>query len=128
MLLRPGAKACTLHLIAGELGVSETAMRPIVERLKHGGIVIESADSLSFSNRGHELFLARDSNKIPLAEVLGCLESSTARTSGDQRIEAIIESVSAAEHELLGGLTVMDLANGKITVPSSNPATIAHEQ
>ncbi len=128
MLMRVGAKPCTIHLIAAELGVSETAMRPIVERLKHGGVVIESADSTSFFDRGHELFLARDSSKIPLAEVLGCLEGTTANPSGDQRIAAIIESVSAAEHELLGGLTVMDLANGKIAVSSANGASIAHEQ
>ena len=128
MLMRAGAKPCTLHLIASELGVSETAMRPIVERLKHGGIVIESADSSSFFDRGHELFLARESSKIPLAEVLECLESTTANPSVDQRIAAIIESVSAAEHELLGALTVMDLANGKIAVSPESAASVAHEQ
>jgi membrane protein len=128
MLMRTGARPCTVHLIAGELGVSETAMRPIVERLKHGGILIESVDSSLFGNGGHELFLARDSSKIPLSEVLGCLENQAANPSGDQRIAAIIESVSAAEHELLGGLTVLDLVNGKITVaPSSVPAAV-HEQ
>jgi membrane protein len=128
MLMRAGAKPCTMHLIANELGVSETAMRPIVERLKHGGIVIESADSTSFFDHGHELFLARDSSRIPLSEVLGCLESATANPSGDQRIAAIIESVSAAEHEMLGALTVMDLANGKIAVSPESAASIAHEQ
>jgi membrane protein len=128
MLMLAGAKPCTVHLIASELAVSETALRPIVERLKHGGIVIESVDSRSFFDRGHELFLARDSNKIPLAEVLRCLEGPEANPSGDQRIAAIIESVSAAEHELLGGLTVMDLANGKIATASPSPASIPHEQ
>jgi hypothetical protein len=36
--------------------------------------------------------------------------------------------VSAAEHELLGGLTVLDLVNGKITVAPSSVPTTAHEQ
>ena len=47
MLMRAGARPCTIHLIASELGVSETAMRPIVERSqawRHfdriGGLVI----------------------------------------------------------------------------------------
>ena len=128
MLMQPGAKPCTIHGLAGELGVSETALRPIVERLKRGGIVIESADSSSFFNRGHGIFLARDSSKIPLAEVLGCLESTPATPGGDRRIAAILESVSAAEHELLGGLTVMDLASGKIAAPPSSPASVRCEQ
>lgn len=128
MLMRPGSKPCTIHLIASELGVSETAIRPIVERLKQGGIVIESVEAPSFFDRGHELFLARDSSKIPLAEVLGCLERTTTKPGGDQRIAAIIESVSAVEHELLGALTVMDLANGKIAVSRESAEAIAHEQ
>src|SRR5579863_10135961 len=31
MMARPGAKACSIHSLAGELSVSETALRPIVE-------------------------------------------------------------------------------------------------
>ena len=76
---------------------------------------------MSFSWRGTRA-------RFRSSEVLGCLESQTANPSGDRRIAAIIESVSAAEHELLGGLTVLDLVNGKITVAPSSVPAVVHEQ
>jgi membrane protein len=128
MLARSGAKPCTVHSIASELGTSESALRPIVEHLKRGGIVIEAADSPSFFNHVHGLFLARDSSTITIAEVLGCLDREAARPHGDQRIAAILDSVTAAEHEMLGGLTVMDLVSGKVGVPAASALRIAQEQ
>jgi membrane protein len=128
MLARPGAKPCTVHSIASELGVSETALRPIVEHLKRGGIVIEAADSPSIFNHAHGIFLARDSSTITIAEVIGCLDRAAARPLGDQRIAAILDSVTAAEHEMLGGLTVLDLVSGKVAVPAGNALRIAQEQ
>lgn len=128
MLARPGVRLCTIHGLAGELGVSETALRPILERLRQGGIVVESADSLSLFDRGRGIFLARDSSTITLAEVLGCLDIAPVTPRGDQRIAAILEGITAAERELLGGLTVMDLASGKIAVPSTSQTRLAHEQ
>ena len=128
MIARPGARPCTIHGIAGELGVSETALRPIVEHLKRGGIVIEAADSPSIFNHSYGLFLARDSSAITIAEVLGCLERASARPRGDPRIIAIIENVTAAEHELLGGLTVMDLVSGRIAVAPVSTLRAAQEQ
>jgi membrane protein len=128
MLARPGVKACTIHGLAGELGVSETALRPIVEHLKRGGIVIESADSPSFFDRTRGIFLARDSSTITIAEVLGCLDRATAKPHGDQRIAAILDSLTAAEREMLGGLTVMDLVSGRIGGPAASAARVAQEQ
>ncbi len=128
MLGRPGSKPCTIHGVAGELGVSETALRPIVEHLKHGGIVIEAADAPSFFDRTHGIFLARDSSTITLADVIGCLDRATVTRRGDQRIVAILDSLTAAEREMLGGLTVLDLVSGRIAVPSTNPALVAQEQ
>jgi membrane protein len=128
MLARPGARPCTVHGLAGELGVSETALRPIVEHLKHGGIVIESAESPSFFDRTRELFLARDSSTITIAEVLGCLNSASATPRGDQRIAAILDGLTAAEREMLGGLTVLDLVSGRIAASPVSPVRIAQEQ
>ena len=48
MQQRAGAEPCTIHGIANELRVPELTLRPIVERLKRGGIVIEATDSTSF--------------------------------------------------------------------------------
>src|ERR1700674_790015 len=79
MLTRQGAKPCSIHSVASELGVSEAALRPIGEHLKRGGIVIEAADSPSIFNHNHGIFLARDSSTITIAEVLGCLDRAGAR-------------------------------------------------
>jgi DNA-binding IscR family transcriptional regulator len=115
-----------VHGLANELRVPELALRPIVERLKRGGIVVEAMDSTSFFDRGQGIFLTRDSSKILLAEVLGCLESTAATPGGDQRITVLLQSVSSAEHELLGGMTVMDLVAEKIAMPP--PLPVVHEQ
>jgi membrane protein len=128
MLARPGVRPCTARGIASELNVPETALRPVLERLKHGGIVIESADPRSRFDRDRGIFLARDSSTITLAEVLGCLDVAPATPRGDQRIAAILEGISEAERELLSGMTVMDFASGKIPVPSTSQAHVAHEQ
>jgi DNA-binding IscR family transcriptional regulator len=126
MQKRAGAEPCTVHGLANELRVPELALRPIVERLKRGGIVVEAMDSTSFFDRGQGIFLTRDSSKILLAEVLGCLESTAATPGGDQRITVLLQSVSSAEHELLGGMTVMDLVAEKIAMPP--PLPVVHEQ
>ncbi len=128
MLARPGARPCTVHGLAGELGVSETALRPIVENLKRGGIVIEAADTPSILNHGYGIFLARDSSAITVAEVLACLDRAAAKPRGDQRIVAILDSVTDAEREMLGGLTVMDLVSGRIAVPATSTMRVAQEQ
>lgn len=126
MQRRAGAEPCTVHGLANELRVPEMALRPIVERLKHGGIVIEATDATSFFDRGLGLFLTRDSGKILLAEVLGCLENNVVMAGGDERIAALLHSASSAEHELLGGMTVMDLVAKKIATPP--PVPVVHEQ
>jgi len=126
MQKRAGSEPCTVHGLANELRVPELTLRPIVERLKRGGIVIEATDSTSFFNRGLGIFLTRDSSKILLAEVLGCLESTAAMPGGDERIATLLHSASSAEHELLGGMTVMDLVAEKIATPPPEP--VVHEQ
>jgi len=129
MLARPGVRPCTIHGLASELGVSETALRPIVEQLKRADIVIEAAHSPSVFNHSYGIFLARDSSAITIAEVLGCFDRADAKPHGDQRIVAILDSVTDAEHEMLGGLTVMDLVSGRIAMPAANGEThVAQEQ
>jgi membrane protein len=121
-------RPCTIHHLAGELGVSETALRPILERLKHGRVIIESTDAGSFFDRSHGIFLARDSGTITIAEVLACLDIAPATIRGDHRIAAILEGLTAAEREMLGGLTVFDLVSGKLVAPPALRARIAQEQ
>ncbi|HEX3408713.1 MAG TPA: YhjD/YihY/BrkB family envelope integrity protein [Candidatus Binataceae bacterium] len=127
MLAHADTKPCTIHGLASELGVSESALRPIVEKLKQGGIVIESADSPTFFDRTQEIFLARDSSTITIAEVLGCLNRAPTVVHGDPRIAAILEGLTAAERDMLGGLTVLDLASGRIS-RAKNPERVPQEQ
>jgi membrane protein len=128
MQQRAGAEPCTVHGIANELRVPEMTIRPIVERLQRGGIVIEVTDSTSLFNRGGGIYLTRDSSKILLAEVLGCLESAATIPGGDPRITALLQSVLSAEHELLGAMTVADLVTEKTPTPPPQAVPVAHEQ
>ena len=72
--------------------------------------------------------MTRDSSKILLAEVLGCLESAATIPGGDPRITALLQSVLSAEHELLGGMTVADLVTEKTPTPPPQAVPVAHEQ
>jgi membrane protein len=128
MLARPGAPLCTVHRLAGELGVAETALRPIIEQLKQGGILIEAIDRRESADRTSGIFLARDSSKITLAEVFEALNLATASAHGHQPIAAIFKRLTAAEHELLAGLTVTDLVEGRIGAPIAGPVPKSQEQ
>jgi membrane protein len=119
------APLCTLHGLALELGAPESALAPVIARLKSGGIIVEGADSPSES---HELFLARDSNAITIAEVVRCLEITPANLHGDHRVALFLEGLSAIEQETLGSLTVHDLVCGRIAASPANQSMTTREQ
>jgi membrane protein len=122
------APVCTAHALAAELGVSESALEPVLDRLKRGGIIVESAERSAGRDRSPGLFLARDSSAISIAEVLECLDKEPASFHGDGRIVAILEGLTAAEREMLGSLTVQDLVAGRIAAPPEASERIAQEQ
>jgi membrane protein len=127
-MMNRAAPVCTVHGLAAELGVSESALEPVLDRLRHGGIIVESADRSTGRDRSPGLFLARDSSAISIAEVLGCLEKEPASVHGDRRIVAILEGLTAAEREMLGSLTIQDLVAGRIAASPEASERIAHEQ
>ena len=122
------APVCTAHGLAAEMGVSESALEPVLDSLKRGGIIVESADRSAGRDRSAGLLLARDSSAISIAEVLGCLDKEPASVHGDSRIVAILEGLTAAEHEMLGALTIQDLVMGRIEASPEGRERIAHEQ
>jgi membrane protein len=129
MLARPGAHPCTLRKLAGELGVAESAVAPIVEDLLHGGILVEAGGSSGyFDHHPQTILLARDTGAITLAAVLGCLGHATSTARGDRRIAAILDRLAVAEGELLGSLTVTEFITGELAPSALNPAPFAPEQ
>jgi membrane protein len=122
------APVCTAHGLAAEMGVSESALEPVLDGLKRGGIIVESAERSTGRDRSPGLFLARDSSAISIAEVLGCLDKEPASVHGDSRIVAILEGLTAAEREMLGSLTIQDLVAGRIAASPEERERIAHEQ
>src|SRR5229473_2667469 len=127
-MMNRAAPVCTVHGLAAEMGVSESALEPVLDRLERGGIIVESADGSAGRDRNAQLFLARDSSAISIAEVLGCLEMEPASIRGDRRIVAILEGLTAAEREMLGSLTIQDLVVGRIAASPEARERIAHEQ
>ncbi len=127
-MMKGAAPVCTVHGLAAELGVSESALEPVLDRLERGGIIVESADRSADRDRSAALFLARDSSAISIAEVLGCLEMEPASVHGDSRIVAILDGLTAAEREMLGSLTIQDLVVGRIAASPEARERIAHEQ
>jgi membrane protein len=103
------AAACrsTLAEIAADLGVGEQALRPLVERLKRGGILVEAAGA----NDGNppEILLARNSSAITVAQALAPLNPPPA---DDERLAAALAGIEAAERSFTGRITLEELANG----------------
>jgi membrane protein len=112
MRQKNSAHPCTAVSVASELGVPQKLVQLVLEKLRHGGIVVESTE-LS-SDRAAQLVLARDTSAIPLVEVLKCVDTGAPR--GNKEVGTVLDELFAAEHERLGTLTVNDLVNGRLAV------------
>jgi membrane protein len=105
MLGRRGA--VTVESLSRELAVEPALVRPVVERLKSAGLVVESApDNAEEECRG--LFLGRDSSRISVADVLACVDAD-GKVSVDQRLLALIDGLNRVERETFGSVTLRDL-------------------
>jgi membrane protein len=97
----------TLAGLAVELGVDAGTLADVLRRLESGGLIVES-DGAGVAKGG--LFLARDSTSIALDEVLNCVRLyGPAAGAADSRVAETIKQLRAAEHDVLGALTVKDL-------------------
>jgi len=109
MLRRDGARPCTARSLATELGIPQKALEPVLERLRHAGIIVESAEPSP--DRTPPIVLARDTSAIPLAEVLSCIEGASPQAGAE--ITSLLDELGEAQRERLGALTVNDLASGR---------------
>ena len=102
-----GGAEITSRTMARELGVSESAILPILGGLKQGGFVIE-ADASSAVNHG--LFLARQPSTIVLADAIRSVlnENDDARDS-DPRVYSVISKLNSARREILQSITLEDI-------------------
>ncbi len=105
-----------LNQIAADLGVGEESLRPLVERLKRGGILVEAASG--GDGNPHEIFLARNSSAITIAEALAPLGLPPA---DDERLAAALAGIEAAERSFTERVTLQDLANGTFD-PAPKPS------
>lgn len=107
-------EAVTAASLAAQLGIAAASLGPILDRLKRGGVIVESA-SEPLGGQAAGLFLARDSDRISIAEVLRCASGEDeAFPADDRRLAAMLEGVNRNEQELLAAVTVADLLAGTI--------------
>ncbi len=113
------AAACrsTLTEIAADLGVGEQALRPLLERLKRGGILVEAAGGID--GNPPEILLARDSSAITVAQALAPLNPPPA---DDERLAAALAGIETAERSFTGRITLAELANETSDPASKSPA------
>jgi membrane protein len=99
----------TSESLAQELGIAESTLTPLLERLKHSGLLVEGqADNLRELGRG--LFLTRDPSSLTIDQILSasCGRGET-RATDDPRIVKLLEQLDHKEVELLGSVTLRDL-------------------
>ncbi len=113
MLDGAAAAVCTARGVAAELGASEQALAPLIERLKRGGVIVEAATDGSGSSASG-IFLARDAAAFTVADALGVFAPPAA---SDERLAAALAQIAAAERTALGRLTLKDLATGALAPP-----------
>ena len=94
--------------IAGELGVAQETLTPVLSRLKDAGLVVEAQDRRSESQHPG-LFLARDPGLISLAEVIQHAHAVGEVRVSDPRVQSAIHLLTERESEILQPLTVRDL-------------------
>lgn len=110
----PDKPPCTLHQIALEMGVGESALQPVVDRLKAAEIIIEATGGRVAGDRGGpKLFLGRDARAITIAEVMTSLEPKPSDRKRASKIASILEGLTAAENEMLGSVSVDDLISDR---------------
>ena len=103
-----GGAELTSRTMARELGVTESAILPILDGLKQGGFVIEADASSGSANQG--LFLARQPATIVLADAIRSVltDDDNARDS-DPRVDSVISKLAAARREILQSITLEDI-------------------
>lgn len=127
-MLGSNAGVCSVRALARELGARQRAVESVVTRLKEAGIIVEAADTVLAPERSHGIYLARDSETISLAEVLGVFEHSRSDSRGEPAVAAVIEGLNAAQREALHKLSVKDLVSGGATaLTTQRPPTRSQE-
>lgn len=102
----------TAEGLAAELGISQTALEPIIQRLKEAGLVLET-DAAPDAKTPVGLFLARAPDHVRLGEVLHAVDADSHSTQrGDPRIAPVLMRLGSLEVEQLNALTLTDLQRG----------------
>jgi membrane protein len=109
--LSRNASPCTIDSLAAELDAPAAILRPIVDQLQNGGIIIEASGDSNAARAG--FFLARDSSELTLAEVFEGFARLPEKIHGDERICAVLNILALSEHESLSGVTVKDWVLGR---------------
>lgn len=111
---KPGI--CTARSIAGELNVPEPAVQSVIDRLREAGLLHEVASESGQATKEPAVLLSRDSNVIPVAEVIAALGEIPEDT--DPALAALLKDLRIAEQHAVASLTVSDLIRNQPQVLS----------
>jgi membrane protein len=100
------APSCSLHSLSAELGVPETAVKPIIDRLLDVGIIVTAGAPQP------GIFLANDPAKMTVAEVFAAFGNPVELSQGEPRVAAMLQEFFRAERETANSVTVKDLVSG----------------
>jgi membrane protein len=121
--MRSGAGTITLAGLARELGVGQSALLPVVAKLKSAGLLVESASEAR--GRGAGLYLVREPAAIALGDALAPFLDSGSGAQPDPRAAIALSRLAAARSAALNSLTLGDLLDesaARANAPADNPA------
>ncbi len=106
---RDPGRVLTAESLAHELGLDHNALGPMLERLKHSGLVVEA--QVEHLGRPGGLFLAREAATLRLDEILEsvCGADDLGAAGGEPRIGEVLARLARLEGELLRSMTLSDL-------------------
>ncbi len=99
----------TARDVARELGANETDLDPVLQRLKHAGLLVEGKADASTNHGDYELLLCRAPSAIPVEAILDAVEEPRAGRTYDWRIKRLLARLENNERNLLKGETLHDL-------------------
>jgi DNA-binding IscR family transcriptional regulator len=102
-----GGDEVTPWTLSRELYVAETAITPILDGLKAGGLVIEADPASGSLNQG--LFLARQASTITLADAIKSVDLGQGAKDSDPRVDRVLGKMGAVRNELLKTITLEDI-------------------
>jgi len=118
----------TSESLAQELGIAESTLTPLLERLKMSGLLVQG-EAANQREHGQGLFLTRDPAILSIDQILSAASGrGEPSATDDPRVVNLLERLDHKAAELLGSVTLRDLLAGDLALDGGETHPRADER